>query len=293
MFARRQAAHEATVDEPISVTYAGVDVYEMPPNGQGITALIALNILKHFDLAAMEVGSAEYTHVLIEALRLAFADTLHYVADPRVTNVPIDELLSEAYAAERAALIDTETASEANTGAPFASSNTVYLCVVDGDGNAASFINSNYAGFGSGIVPQGCGFTLQNRGANFVLENDHPNVLAPGKRPYHTIIPGMAVKDGALWAPFGVMGGFMQPQGHVQVLSAMLNHGLGPQAALDAPRFCIDVLDDSKAPRTRSRVLVEDSMPAAVVERLRAMGHDVEVLSGLKRTTFGQGQVGS
>ncbi len=294
------AAHASTWEEPISVTYRGLRVYECPPNGQGITALIALNILEGFELAALDVLSAGKMHLMIEALRLAFADARWYVADPRFSNVPLRELLSKEYAAERRKLIDPQRATvERKRGTPVASSNTVYLSVVDKWGNACSFINSNYMGFGTGIVPKGWGFTLQNRGHNFSLDPHHPNCLAPRKRPYHTIIPAMVTRlpspnrrgDGSeggresLFASYGVMGGFMQPQGHVQVLSALHDAALDPQSALDLPRFCIDV-DEAGG-----RVAVEEGMPKETVDALQKMGHSLYEVGGYERALFGRGQV--
>jgi gamma-glutamyltranspeptidase/glutathione hydrolase len=226
-------------------------------------------------------------HLQVEALRVAFADTRWYVADPRVSQVPIAELLSKDYAATRRALIDPRRAAgDVRRGAPVASSDTVYFCVVDGHGNACSFINSNYMGFGTGIVPRGWGFTLQNRGHNFSLDPRHPNALAPHKRPYHTIIPGMITRaDGSLYAPFGVMGGFMQPQGHVQVVVGLIDDGAAPQAVLDRARFCIEPVDG------QVRLALEDSVPAATVDALRGRGHDVYSLAGFERTLFGKGQI--
>ena len=287
MSAEDLASHTSTWEEPISVDYRGYRVYECPPNGQGITALIALNILEGFDLRALASLSTERLHLLIEALRLAFADARWYVADPRFSNVPIRELLSKEYAAERRKLIDRKRATmDPKRGTPVNSSGTVYLSVVDGSGNACSFINSNYAGFGTGIVPKGFGFTLQNRGHNFVLDPSHPNALEPHKRPYHTIIPAMVTReDGSLYASYGVMGGFMQPQGHVHVLSSLVDDGLDPQAALDLPRFCIDV------EQAGGRVALEEGMPASVVSELQQMGHPVYSVSGYERALFGRGQV--
>jgi gamma-glutamyltranspeptidase/glutathione hydrolase len=282
------AAHESTWDDPISTTYRGYRVWECPPNGQGLAALIALNLLEGFDLTAHAPLSAARWHLLIEAMRVAFADTRWYVADPTFAPAPLDALLSKKYAAERRALINTQYATRNTThGAPVASSDTVYFCVVDGAGNACSFINSNYMGFGTGIVPRGWGFTLQNRGNNFSLDPAHPNVLAPRKRPYHTIIPGMLTResDGSLYAPFGVMGGFMQPQGHVQVVVAMIDDGLNPQAALDRPRFCLTTATPA------SRVEIEEGVPFETLATLAQMGHDVVPVSGYARATFGRGQI--
>jgi len=238
------AAHASTWEMPSTITYRGYRLCECPPNGQGITALIALNILEGFDLAPLELLSPQALHLQIEALRLAFADARWYISDPTFNQIPLEQLLSKEYAAERRALINPARAYlDPERGMPVASSDTVYLSAVDQFGNACSFINSNYMGFGTGIVPKGWGFTLQNRGHNFSLDPAHPNALAPRKRPYHTIIPALATResDGSLFASFGVMGGFMQPQGHAQVFSALIDHGLDPQSALDLPRFCIGV----------------------------------------------------
>lgn len=281
------AAHTSTWEEPVSIVYNGVRVHECPPNGQGLAALIALNILAEFDLPG-DALSVERLHLLIESLRLAFADTRWYVADPAFFDLPLADLLSPAYAAERARLIDLDRAAvDQVRGVPVAGSDTVYLSVVDGQGNACSFINSNYMGFGTGIVPAGTGFSLQNRGRNFSSDPAHPNALAPGKRPYHTIIPGMATreKDGSLYASFGVMGGFMQPQGHVQVMLGLLTDGLDPQAALDRPRIC---LEDGTA---AGRVALEAGIPVGVMARLAEMGHRVRPVAGHGRAVFGRGQI--
>lgn len=281
-------SHTSTWDRPISVNYHGLKVYECPPNGQGITALIALNILEGFDLASLDLLSPEKMHLMIEAMRLAFADASWYVADPAFAKIPMNELLSKEYANERRKLINLKRATiDQKRGTPVASSNTVYLSVVDGFGNACSFINSNYMGFGTGIVPKGWGFTLQNRGHNFSLDPNHPNVLAPKKRPYHTIIPAMVTResDNSLYASYGVMGGFMQPQGHVQVLSALRDAGLDPQSALDLPRFCIDV-DEAGG-----KVAIEEGMPRETIDALEKMGHPLYEVSGYERAMFGRGQV--
>jgi gamma-glutamyltranspeptidase/glutathione hydrolase len=195
-------------------------------------------------------------------------------------------LLSDEYAAERRALISMESAMQPPSyGMPLPGSNTVYFSVVDGQGNACSFINSLYMGWGTGIVAKGTGVFLQNRGACFTLQPGHPNALAPGKRPYHTIIPGMAVKDGELWASFGVMGGFMQPQGHFQVISAMLDDDLNPQEALNRPRFCLE------AGTSDSVLALEDGIPVETMNRLEKMGHHVRPVHGRERGLFGDGQI--
>jgi gamma-glutamyltranspeptidase len=194
-----------------------------------LAALQAMNIASGWDLAALPWDSPERLHRMVEAMRLAFADARQYIADIHTNPCDVDALLSDVYAAQRRALVSSERAMQPPAyGLPFGGSNTVYLSVVDGQGNACSFINSLYMGFGTGIVAKGTGVFLQNRGACFNLEPGHPNCLAGGKRPYHTIIPGMALKGGELWASFGVMGGFMQPQGHFQVMSAMLDDDLNP-----------------------------------------------------------------
>jgi gamma-glutamyltranspeptidase/glutathione hydrolase len=276
-------AHRSTFPKPISVNYKGTEVVEIPPNGQGITALIALNILEEYDWDGVEHAGVRHLHTLIEAMRLAFADARWYVADPDVVHVPIRELISKEYAAERRGLIDPTTASvDVHRGSPVAGSDTVYFCTVDGEGNACSFINSNYTGFGTGLIPEGCGFTLQNRGSNFTLKEGHPNRLEPGKRPYHTIIPGMMLREGQLHGPFGVMGGFMQPQGHVQVVVNMVDFGMDPQEALNAPRFRIF---------EGTSVYLEEGIPMETMGALSQMGHDVNLASGFTRGVMGKGQI--
>ncbi len=282
------AAHQSTWEEPISTLYRGVRIWECPPNGQGLVALLALNLLSQFDIKDMPPISPERLHVLIESLRIAFADGLHYIADPAFQPVPLEDLLSIRYAEERRKLIQPDKAAERfMVGDPRPGKDTVYFCVVDGEGNACSFINSNYMGFGTGIVPRGWGFSLQNRGHNFSLDPQQSNRLEPGKRPYHTIIPGLATweKTGALYAPFGVMGGFMQPQGHVQVMMAMLDDGLDPQAALERPRVCVDA---EKFPQP---VALEEGIPGATLNALKLMGHPVSMVYGMERAMFGRGQI--
>ncbi|KAF8560254.1 gamma-glutamyltranspeptidase [Imleria badia] len=298
------AAHKTSFVEPIKYTYAGeVTVYECPPNGQGITALLALGILEQIQAQGktktleLEHNSAEYLHTLIEAMRLAFADSQYYVNDPEFNHIPVDKLLSKEYLASRAQLFDPcRVNPKVIHGNPVNSSDTVYFTVADQWGNACSYIQSNYAGFGTGAVPKGCGFTLQNRGAGFVLKEGHPNCLQGAKRPYHTIIPAMALKGDELFLSYGVMGGFMQPQGHVQVLLNMLR-GFTAQAALDAPRFCIsagtpdhDDKDDEFGV-ANSEVYFEHGILPATVAKLREMGHDARTVDGFGRGMMGRGQI--
>ncbi|KAH9044786.1 gamma-glutamyltranspeptidase [Lactarius pseudohatsudake] len=282
--------HTSTFVEPIKYTYGGeVTVYECPPNGQGITALIALGILESIQEQGLVGDLLKMDHNSCGALRLtlyfAIVDSQYYVADPDVQHVPVEELLSRDYLASRAALFNPKKANpRVIHGNPVQSSDTVYFSVTDQWGNACSFIQSNYH-----AVPKGCGFTLQNRGVGFVLKEGHPNALKGGKRPYHTIIPALATRGDDLFMSYGVMGGFMQPQGHVQVLLNMLR-GFSPQAAVDAPRFCIST-ETSDASEINSEVYFEEGISPDTVERLRAMGHDVRILSGFARNMFGCGQV--
>ncbi|KIP12484.1 hypothetical protein PHLGIDRAFT_113571 [Phlebiopsis gigantea 11061_1 CR5-6] len=300
------AKHDTDWVEPISYTFNGeVTVYECPPNGQGLTALIALGLLDSLEeqgkvksLLEMEHNSVEYLHTLVETLRLAFADSQYYISDPAVCPVPVKELLSKEYLAKRAKLFDpTKTNPEIVHGNPMYSSDTVYFTVSDQWGNACSYIQSNYAGFGTGAIPKGCGFTLQNRGSNFNLTPGHPNALQGGKRPYHTIIPAMALRGDELFLSYGVMGGFMQPQGHVQVLLNMLR-GFTAQAALDAPRFCISAgspetqsNSTGSAGDINSEVYFEEGIADDVVEKLKAMGHDTRRATGFGRAMLGRGQI--
>lgn len=281
------ATHTSTWDEPISIRYKDYRLWECPPNGQGLTALLALNILEGFELPSDPLAP-ERLHLEIEALRLAFADARHFIADPRAVMVPIEALLDKDYAARRRTLISPRRANpDLSHGVPYPASDTVYLAVVDRWGNACSLINSNYMGFGTGIVPRGWGFTLQNRGHNFSLEAGHANALAPRKRPYHTIIPALIThaNDDCLFASFGVMGGFMQPQGHVQVFLALIENQMNPQEALDLPRFCLE----SGTPE--SRIALESGIPQSTLETLADWGHPARRVDGWERALFGRGQV--
>ncbi|BGO91449.1 hypothetical protein NBRC10512_003109 [Rhodotorula toruloides] len=300
--------HSTTPVTPISINYGGengVTLHETPPNGQGLTALIALGIIEAIkeqgkvDLSKTEHLSALWYHTLISAIRLAFADTRAYIADPEHVRVPVEELLSKDYLRKRAELFNPAQSSPViNKGTPIASSDTVLFEVVDQYGNGCSYIQSNYAGFGTFAIPKGCGFTLQNRGCNFTLEEGHPNCIAPNKRPYHTIIPALVTrgdkKGGDLFMVYGVMGGFMQPQGHIQILLNMLHHNCNAQSTLDAPRFCIsaDVPEDpSKLGDIGTKVYLEEGVKQEVVEELKRMGHDIELLTGHDRAMFGRGQI--
>src|ERR671916_2352112 len=260
------ARHETLWVEPIHTDYRGVRVYEIPPPGQGIAALQMLNLLEGFDLASLEALSAERIHLEAEAKKLAFRDLHEKVGDPEFEEIPIEELLSKDYATHLRENISPTRAVGA-APEPALGDDTVYLCAVDAEGNGCSFINSLYKWFGSGIVAPGTGVCLQNRGHSFRLDEGHPNALAPGKRPLHTIIPGLATRDGALWAVFGVMGGSMQPQGHTQLLANLIDFDMSPQEAVDHPRHRHE----------GDRLLVEGRVPETEVEKLRALGHRVEV----------------
>jgi len=281
--------HETLHPEPVSTVYNGMRIFECAPNGQGLTALMALNILAALDAPGKSRPlSAQRVHLQIEALRLAFADAHRFIADPETMDAGVEALLDPAYATARAGLVRLDRAMvDVPHGAPLASSDTVYFCVVDGQGNACSMVNSVYRSFGTGITPVGLGFSLQNRADNFSLDPGHPNALGPGKRTYHTIIPGLAVReaDGSLYGPFGVMGGFMQPQGHVQLLGALLDDGLDPQTALDRLRFCLP------AGKPGDVVALEQGFPESLRAELRAMGHRTAFVRGWDRALFGRGQV--
>ncbi|WP_341892172.1 gamma-glutamyltransferase family protein [Variovorax sp. YR752] len=265
--------------ETISTAYAGHELHEIPPNGQGIAALIALGILSHFDLAGMKPDSVSAQHLQIEAMKLAFADTYRYVSDPASMEVTPAQMLDPEYLSQRARLIDRHRAQDFGAGNPV-KGGTIYLTAVDERGMMVSFIQSNYMGFGSGVVVPGYGVSLQNRGHGFSLRAGSPNLVAPGKRPFHTIIPAFLTKGGAPQMSFGVMGGNMQPQGHLQTLVRLLDFRQEPQAACDAPRWRFN--------QGRS-INVEATMPAGTREGLRALGHQVESFQDSYQD-FGAGQ---
>jgi gamma-glutamyltranspeptidase / glutathione hydrolase len=258
------AAHRADWVDTISGNYRGYTVHEMPPNGQGIVALIALGILAQFDMCSLPVDSADSVHLQIEALKLAFADAHAYVADVDHMRVGPGELLDGEYLKQRAALIDRNQAKPAAAGTP--TGGTVYLTAADASGLMVSMIQSNYMGFGSGIVVPGTGIALQNRGAGFTVAQGHPNQVGPNKRPFQTIIPGFVTKDGAPVMSFGVMGGPMQPQGHLQVMVRIADYGQNPQAACDGPRFrWVQGM----------QVACEPGFPPSTLDELRRRGHDL------------------
>ncbi len=271
-------SHTSTWVEPIKTLYRGYEVWEIPPNGQGLAALMALNMLEGFDLGCLGRDSVEAFHLQIEAMKLALADAHRYIADPEQVEVPTSGLLSKEYAAKRRALID-EVARAREPGEP-PRGGTVYLCTADTDGMMVSYIQSNYQGFGSGIVIPGTGIALQNRGHGFRLDRNHPNALAPGKRPYHTIIPSFLTRDGQAVGPFGVMGGHMQPQGHVQMVLNTIDWGLNPQASIDAPRWQVSA---------GLGVAIEYGVPHHVIEGLERRGHQIKIEPNVE--SFGRGQI--
>lgn len=317
--------------EPISIRFTGqnisskrlvaddgssvghvVELWEHPPNGQGIVALMALGIFEELEMqrkirtfSQEDHNSTDYLHAVIESLRIAFADANWWVTDPDHSPVKPADMIARPYLKERSKLFDATKIGRPSYGKLGLSPahnhcDTVYFCVTDKEGNGMSFINSNYAGFGTAIIPEGCGFTLQNRGANFVLGPEHhPNIYAGGKRPYHTIIPGLLTHgDGEkrdLHSVYGVMGGFMQPQGHVQVLLNMEVFGMNPQEALDAPRICIGAGmpdDDDESDRdVDMTVYVEEGIEDDMIKGLEKLGHKIHKLQGWQRAMFGRGQI--
>ena len=264
--------------EPMKVNYRGTDVWEMPPNGDGLVVLAALAVLNNIELDNEHPDSEENFHKIIEAMKLGYEDGLKYISDPRTMRIPPESIIAPEYAKKRAALIGEEAILPA-PGDPLAGA-TIYLCTADAEGNMVSLIQSNFNGFGSGIVVPGTGISLQNRGFGFSLDPESPNVLAPKKKSFHTIIPGFLSKDGEAIGPFGVMGAFMQPQGQLQVASNLIDFGMNPQEALDRPRW--EWIRGKK-------IVLEESFPEEIAEALRARGHEV----GREPDTsiFGRGQI--
>ncbi len=269
--------------EPISTNYRGYDVWQIPPNGQGLATLQMLNILEGYDLKSMGHNSADFIHVSVEAKKLAFADRSRWYADQEFVKLPISTLISKDYAAKRRAQIDMKKAGAPETGIMPESHDTIFLSTADKDGLMVALIQSNYRGMGSGLVPDGLGFMLQDRGEQFALDPKHPNVYAPGKRPFHTIIPGFVTKDNQPFAAYGVMGGGMQPQGHTQVLVNMIDFGMNVQEAGDAARWQHEGSPEptGEAGDGVGIVYVEQGVSPAVIEELRKRGHKVEVKPGL------------
>jgi gamma-glutamyltranspeptidase/glutathione hydrolase len=275
------AAHTADWVGTVATGFAGGELHEIPPNGQGLAALLALGILRHTELDSYAVDTADWLHVQVEAMKLALADAHRYVADPAHMDVTVEALLDDGYLASRAASIDMGSAADPGHGEP-RPGGTVYLSAADADGMMVSFIQSNYYGFGSGVVVPGTGISLQNRGMGFSLERGHPNVVAGGKRPFHTIIPGFIMADGQPLASFGVMGGPMQTQGHVQMTVRLLLHGQNPQAASDAPRWQV---------MQGRELLVEPGFPASVVAELLARGHALRETPPEQSFSYGGAQL--
>ena len=282
------AAHAGNWVDPVSTSYRGFDVWELPPSGQGIAALQILNLLEPHDLASYGFGSPEHVHLFVEAKKLAFADRARWYADPAFHPAPVERLISKEYAAGRAPLMSMDRAArqvQPGTPAQLDEGDTIYLTTADADGMMVSLIQSNYRGMGSGMAPPGLGFILQNRGEQFVLADpEHPNAYAPGKRPFHTIIPAFVTKDGAPWLSYGVMGGAMQPQGHVQILVNMIDFGMNLQEAGDAPRIHHDGSAEpagQNAPMADGgRIELESGFPHETVRALMRKGHRVQFADG-------------
>jgi gamma-glutamyltranspeptidase/glutathione hydrolase len=277
------ATHHSEWVDPVSTNYRGYDIWEMPPNGQGIAALQMLNILEAYDLSSFGFGSAEHIHYFVEAKKLAFEDRAHFYADPDFNEIPVNQLISKPYAAKRRELINPRRASRSfEAGDPLESGDTVYLTVADAAGNMISLIQSNYRGIGSGMTPTDLGFCLQDRGELFTLERDHFNTFEPRKRPFHTIIPAFITRNGQPFMSFGVMGGSMQPQGHVQIILNIIDFGMNMQEAGDAPR--IRHGGSSQPTGTRMKdggiVYLESGFDPEVMRELDKMGHRIEFTTG-------------
>jgi len=312
------SSHKTADESPISHVFRGVRVYQTPPPSHGVAVLVALAMLEKLQ-AKLGIDKESYrgrgdeyeAHLMIECMRLSFADALEYVSDPRTNPVPIEVLLSDAFITSRLDLIGDRAISNLTCGdlTPFATSDTVYFCCTDQEGNACSFINSNYMGFGTGIVPKGCGFTLHNRGYNFNLLPEHANCVGPSKRPYHTIIPGLSTyeDDQSLHAVFGNMGGFMQPMGHLQLLRNLVDYSMDPQLSVDAPRWYLkptgltQTCEDMRTSSVQLEYGYGGSQDGSkdsndygqrVASLLRLRGHEVdELVCDDARTLYGRAQV--
>ncbi|MBT8143398.1 MAG: gamma-glutamyltransferase [Gammaproteobacteria bacterium] len=271
------AAHSSTWVEPVSTNYRGYDVWELPPNGQGIAALQILNILEGYDIGMLDPTGPEYVHLFTEAKKLAFEDRAHFYADLDFVDVPVEELVSKDYASERRKLIDPRSAARSYPAGQLAHGDTIYLTTADAQGNMVSLIQSNYRGMGSGMTPPGLGFILQDRGELFSLDPDHANVYEPGKRPFHTIIPAFITRDGKPWVSFGLMGGGMQPQGHAQIVINLVDFGMNLQEAGDAPRIRHDGSSEPTGERMQDGgwLFLESGFPQTTVRKLTRLGHRV------------------
>lgn len=272
------ASHRSEWVEPVSTNYRGYDVWELPPNGQGIAALQILNILEAYDIKAMGFGSAEYIHHFVEAKKLVYEDRAKYYADMDFAKVPVEKLISKPYADQRRKLINPTRSSRAYDAGELEQGNTIYMTVADKDGMMVSLIQSNYRGMGSGMVPPRLGFMLQDRGELFALEEGHANVYAPAKRPFHTIIPAFVTKDGKPYMSFGVMGGAMQPQGHAQIVINMIDFGMNLQEAGDAPRIQhVGSSEPTGGARMTDggRIVLESGVPYEEIRNLMQMGHKI------------------
>ena len=279
------AEHRGEWVQPLSTNYRGYEVWELPPNGQGVAALAMLNILEGYDFSRIPFGSVEHVHLFTEAKKLAFADRAQYFADPAFAPLPLKGLLSKDYAAARRKLIGPAAARAVDAGhPPLDDGDTIYLTTADKHGNMVSLIQSNYRGMGSGMAPTGLGFILQDRGEMFVLKAGHPNAYAPGKRPFHTIIPAFVTKDGKPWLSFGVMGGAMQPQGHVQIVMNLIDFGMNLQEAGDAPRIQHDGSTEPTGQNTAmtdgGEVDLETGFPVETIRTLMRKGHSVRYADG-------------
>jgi gamma-glutamyltranspeptidase/glutathione hydrolase len=271
------ASHKSEWVEPVSVNYRGVDVWELPPNGQGTAALQILQILEGYDFDTIPFGSPMHVHLFTEAKKLAFEDRAKYYADPDFVDIPLDQLISDEYAAERRNLINRNRAARSYDAGELEQGNTIYMTVADKAGNMVSLIQSNYRGMGSGMVPPGLGFMLQDRGELFSLEEGHANVFEPGKRPFHTIIPAFITKEGKPWISFGLMGGAMQPQGHAQIVMNLVDFGMGLQEAGDAPRIHHEGSSQPTGYQMTDggTLQLETGFPYETIRELMKLGHEV------------------
>ncbi|WP_321309792.1 gamma-glutamyltransferase [Marinifilum fragile] len=276
------ASHKSEWVDPISINYRGYSIWELPPNGQGTAALQILNILKYYDIAKMGFASTDYLHTFIEAKKLAFEDRAKYYTDPDFSNIPIKELISNEYAQERKALIDPNKAAREYPAGELEQGNTIYLTVADKEGNMVSLIQSNYRGMGSGMTPDGLGFVLQDRGELFSLDAGHANVYAPGKRPFHTIIPAFITKDEKPYISFGLMGGAMQPQGHAQIVVNLIDFGMNLQEAGDAPRIRHEGSSQPTGTKMKDGgwVNLESGIPYQNIRELMQKGHSIKYSIG-------------